>query len=222
MSPKSTLVLVAFLTLAGLALFAWAPELDLAVAGLFFKDGAFVAASTPAGDVWRRVFWDAPYAALAICLVGYVLRRSGRSMRGPDGRATIFLIATLALGPGLLLNGVLKEHTGRPRPVQTDQFGGDWTFRPYYRIDGACPSNCSFASGEAGTSAWTLAPALLAPTPARPYAVAAALALTAATGALRMAYGGHYLSDVTLAALFTILVVLGGYCWYARGGSRWI
>jgi membrane-associated phospholipid phosphatase len=220
--PKSVNIFVGLLTLACMALFALAPELDLNAARAFFQDGRFVAAFSPAGDGWRRVFWDAPYVVLAGFLVAWALRRMGRIEKGPDTRAVIFLAATLALGPGLLLNGLLKEGTGRPRPVFTEQFGGEWGFKPWYAITGECPTNCSFASGETGTSAWTLAPALLAPPPARPYAVAAALLLTLATGLLRMAFGGHYLSDVTLGALFTFLVVLAGYRWYSRGASRWM
>jgi len=132
----------------------------------------------------------------------------------------MFLILSLALGPGLLVNGVLKEHTGRPRPYFTEDFGGQWAFRPYYDFNGDCPTNCSFASGEASTAAWTLAPALLAPPTLRPYAVAAALLLTLATSLLRMFFGGHYLSDVTLAALFTFLIVLGCYRWYSRRSAN--
>jgi membrane-associated phospholipid phosphatase len=220
--PKSTTILAIIVTLLCMGLFALAPELDLAATRMFFRDGGFIAAFTPAGDGLRRAFWDAPYVVLAICLAAYALRRMGRIRRGPDGRAVIFLVVTLALGPGLLLNGALKEHTGRPRPVFTDQFGGEWAFRPWYDFRGECDTNCSFASGETGTSAWTLAPALLTPPPARPYAVAVALLLTLATGVLRVAFGGHYLSDVTLAALFTILIVLAGYRWYARGADRWM
>lgn len=222
MQPQSTNCLVIIITLVCMGLFALAPELDLSVARMFFRDGGFIGASSAAGDAARRVFWDAPYVVLAGCLAAYALRRMGRIRRGPDGRAVIFLVATLALGPGLLINGALKEHTGRPRPVFTDQFGGEWAFRPWYDFRGECDTNCSFASGETGASAWTLAPALLAPAPARGYAVAAALALTVATAALRAAFGGHYLSDVTLAALFTFLIVLAGYRWYSREANRWI
>ena len=169
-----------------MALFALAPELDLSAARVFFRGDHFIGVS-PVGDAFRRVFWDAPYVVLAGALAAYALRRMGRIRRGPDGRAVVFLIATLALGPGLLINGLLKEHTGRPRPVFTDQFGGEWAFRPWYDASGACESNCSFASGETATAAWTLAPALLTPPPARPYALGAALLLTLATALLRMA-----------------------------------
>ena len=39
-------------------------------------------------------------------------------------------------------------------------------------------------------------------------AVAAAMGVGAATGVLRMAFGGHFLSDVVFAALFTLLLVI--------------
>ena len=34
-----------------------------------------------------------------------------------SGRAIVFLIATLVLAPGLLVNILLKDHWGRPRPI---------------------------------------------------------------------------------------------------------
>ncbi len=221
MTPRSLQVFTIIFTLACLALFALAPEIDLVVARKFFHAGKFIGVSA-SGDAWRRLFWDTPYAILGFYAVAYVLRRTGRIARGPDGRAMVFLVASLALGPGLLINGVLKEHAGRPRPEFTENFGGPWTFRPYYDFRGACPTNCSFASGEAATAAWTLAPALLASPPIRPYAVAGVVVLTVATSVLRMSFGGHYLSDVTLAALFTFLIVLGLYRWYSRGSTHWI
>jgi membrane-associated phospholipid phosphatase len=221
LSQQSVQVSTILITLACLAIFALAPEIDVDVALLFFRDGHFGGGS-PVGDFWRRIFWDAPYVTLAGMIGAFVLRRTGRIKRGPDARAVVFLILSLALGPGLLVNGLLKEHTGRPRPEFTEYFGGPWAFRPYYDFSGDCPTNCSFASGEASTAAWTLAPALLAPPALRPYAVAAALLLTLATSLLRMIFGGHYLSDVTLAALFTFLIVLGGYRWYSRGSATFL
>lgn len=210
MKSPSALIFTAGMTLVFLALFAAAPEIDLIVAGRFFDAGHFVGRS-PSGEFWRRVFYDAPYVLLAGLLVAYVARLRGRIRRGPSSRAILFLVVSLALGPGLLVNGLLKEHSHRPRPEQTVEFGGPWRFRPYETFDGACRSNCSFVSGEVATSAWTLAPALLAPPPFRAAAVGAALLFTAATAVLRMAFGGHYLSDVVFAALFTWLIVLSLY-----------
>ena len=44
----------------------------------------------------------------------------------------IFLIATIAIGPGLIVNLGFKDHWHRPRPVHTQEFGGPDEFRPWY------------------------------------------------------------------------------------------
>jgi lipid A 4'-phosphatase len=199
-----------------LALFALWPQLDLDAAAFFYRSGQFIG-GTPTGDGFRRLFYDAPYVLLAALLIAALARKMGWIARGPNGRAVVFLLATLALGPGLLVNGVLKEISHRPRPEQTKDFGGPWVFQPYDSFAGQCRKNCSFVSGEAATAAWTLAPALLAPPPARVAAVAAAVLFTLATGLLRMAFGGHYLSDVLFGALFSFVIVLGSHLWYRRG-----
>lgn len=197
------------------AIFALWPQIDLSIAALFYRSGAFVGRGD-AGEHFRRFFYDAPYLLLGAFVLTAIAKKFGRVERGPGARAIVFLLATLALGPGLLVNGWLKEVSHRPRPEQTQEFGGPWAFQPYESFAGQCGHNCSFVSGETATAAWTLAPALLTPPPARIYAVAAALIFTLATGGLRMAFGGHYLSDVIFAALFTFIIVLGFYGWYRR------
>ena len=87
-----------------------------------------------------------------------------------------------------------------------DFHGGD-EFKPWYRLDGACKRNCSFVSGEAATGFWMVAPALLVPPPFRAPALAGALAFGAAASVLRLAFGGHYLSDVLLGGLIALLVI---------------
>jgi membrane-associated phospholipid phosphatase len=208
-----TLVLAAILVAIGV--FALWPGLDLWFAGGFFASGRFTG-RTATGEFWRQVFYYLPYLLLFGLLALALLKRLGCSANGPDRRAVLFLVGTLALGPGLLVNGVLKEVSHRPRPEQSQQFGGPWTFRPMVAFDGACQRNCSFVSGEVATAAWTLAPALLAPPAVKALAVAAALVFTAAVALLRMAFGGHYLSDALFAALFTLLIVLAGFRWYRR------
>jgi len=117
------------------------------------------------------------------------------------------MVLSLALGPGLLVNVGLKDHWHRPRPVQVTAFGGPDAFRPFDTRDGQCRRNCSFVSGEGSSSFWTVAPALLAPPPWRTLALGAALLFAAATGLLRMAFGGHFLSDTLFAALLTWFVI---------------
>jgi len=122
-------------------------------------------------------------------------------------RAIVFLIATMALGPGLVTNGVLKEHWGRSRPIDVKPFNGHETFVPWWDVRGDCPSNCSFVSGDVSGTAWLFAPAALAPPPWRPLAYAGAFVFTAAMGAIRIGMGGHFFTDAAFAGLFTFLII---------------
>ena len=124
-----------------------------------------------------------------------------------EARAALFLIATLALGPGLLTNVILKDHWGRPRPIDVHQFGGDYRFMPWWDPRGGCPDNCSFVAGEPSGAFWALAPAALAAPELQPVAYAAALAFGAGIGVLRIAAGAHFFSDVVFAGVFMYLVI---------------
>jgi membrane-associated PAP2 superfamily phosphatase len=129
-----------------------------------------------------------------------------------EARAALFLIATLALGPGILTNLVLKDHWGRPRPIDVQQFGGDYRFVPWWDPRGDCPNNCSFVAGEPSGAFWTLAPAALAPPPVQAVAYGAALVFGTALGGFRMAAGAHFFSDVVFAGVLMYLVI-----WTAHG-----
>jgi lipid A 4'-phosphatase len=127
------------------------------------------------------------------------------------GRAAVFLIVTLALGPGLVANIVLKEHWGRPRPIDVMQFGGAEHFVAWWNPYGDCAKNCSFVSGDVAGAMWTIAPAALTPLPWRPLAYAGAIGLTVVVALLRMAFGGHFVTDVFFAGFFTFLITWGVY-----------
>ena len=124
-----------------------------------------------------------------------------------SGRAIVFLISTLALGPGLLTNVILKDHWGRPRPIDVTQFGGDQHFVAWWDPRGDCPGNCSFVSGDVSGAVWTIAPAALVPPPWRAIAYGAALALGIGMAAVRMMAGGHFFSDTIFAGVFTFLII---------------
>jgi lipid A 4'-phosphatase len=123
------------------------------------------------------------------------------------GRAVVFLIATMILAPGIMANVALKEHWGRPRPIDVTQFGGNEHFVPWWDRHGDCPANCSFVSGDVAAGFWTLAPAALAPPQWRALAYGAAFALGMGMAALRMMTGGHFPSDVIFAGVFTYLII---------------
>ena len=195
------------LTALTLVIFALWPGLDLAVARFFF-DGVGFMGRDPVERLARGFFSDAPFVALAAYGALWLARRLGGSVAwAPTGRAMIFLIATMAIAPGLVVNLGFKDHWGRPRPYQTDQFNGPYPFRPWYDTDGGCVRNCSFVSGEASTGFWMVAPASVLPPPVRGPAIAGAFLFGAAASLLRVAFGGHYLSDVLLGGLVTLIII---------------
>jgi lipid A 4'-phosphatase len=195
-------------------IFAIYPDLDLKLAALFYdpatrsfplkKNGW--AALARDGAMW------ATWAMLAPAVVALVVKlvRPDRPLL-MSGRAIVFLIATLALSSGVLSNLVFKSHWGRPRPVVVRQFNtGEFLpldFVPWWDPRGGCAWNCSFFSGEGSAAFWTYAPAALAPPAWRPLAYAAATVFGMSTGVLRMAFGGHFFSDVAIAGLVTFLVI---------------
>jgi len=197
----------------GLA-FGLFPELDLKISGLFFDPGTgqfTLRDRVRLGELtWPVNLRDASMwivAALAIVPAIALAAKCllpGTRMRVP-ARAIVFLLASLALGPGLLVNSV--QHWARPRPVDVREFGGADRFVPWWDPRGDCPHNCSFVAGEASGAFWTLAPSALAPPPIRAFAYAAAVAFGAAVGILRIAFGSHFFTDVAFAGVFTFLIV---------------
>lgn len=210
-STRATAVSLAAVIMVALV-FLLRPDVDLHVASWFAVGQDRFVGQTPLGEALRRLFSWIPFAVFGLLVALCGLRRLGLGrLWGPSGLGVVFMATSLGLGPGLLVNTLLKDHSHRPRPYQVDVFGGDAPFRPFYRFDGACGRNCSFVSGEGSTGFWTVAPALLIPPPWRAVAVGAAIAFGTATSVLRMAFGGHFLSDSLFAGLFTWLVML--LCW---------
>ncbi|MGE4281157.1 MAG: phosphatase PAP2 family protein, partial [Magnetospirillum sp.] len=127
-------------------------------------------------------------------------------------RVTAYLLLSLALGPGLIVNLLLKENWGRPRPSTIRDFGGDNYFVPPLVLSNQCDGNCSFSSGHGALGFWPVAVALLVPPPWRGAALAAALAFGVMVGFVRIAQGGHFFSDV----VFSAVVVVGVNLWLYR------
>src|SRR5579862_1083170 len=194
---------------AVIVLLAFLPHFDLAIASGFYHDGHFIADGYVA-SIARDTARILPFATLAVLSLLHLAGKRGwiDARLAPSARSIMFLVLSLALAPGLVVNVALKDHVHRPRPIQIREFGGSFDFQPYARWSGACPRNCSFPSGETAAAFWTAAPASLAPLPWRPVLVVAALLFGSGTGLLRMATGHHFLSDVMFAALITLAIIL--------------
>jgi lipid A 4'-phosphatase len=209
MNRTGLLIALALAAAIGL-LFGVDPALDLALERPFFDPtaGGFWGGFNPRLNLLRDLSRLAVTLLVAPAILAVVVKlvRPRRPML-IRGRAALLLLATLALGPGILTNVLLKSHWGRPRPIDIVAFGGDQHFVPWWDPRGECPDNCSFVAGEPSGAFWTLAPAALVPPPWRALATAAALAFGAGLGLVRMAGGGHFFTDVAFAGVFTFGVI---------------
>jgi membrane-associated phospholipid phosphatase len=125
----------------------------------------------------------------------------------------------LVLGPGLLVNGILKPNWHRPRPVQVTEFGGQLPYADWWKPGCTkCPGEPlssrgkpfpkrSFPSGEAASSTWLFAPAMVVPPPWRIPAYVGAAVLAVGISLARLAAGAHFLSDILIAGLLTLIVI---------------
>jgi lipid A 4'-phosphatase len=207
---KTAFLLSCALSIAVLAWLAADPGIDLAIAAWFHGQDGF-SGQDEAARFARSFFNVFPFVVAGVYLLLYLAKRRGVwRFWAPSGAGVIFVIATFAMGPGVIVNLGFKDHAHRPRPVHVTQFGGADEFKPWNRFDGACVTNCSFASGEASEGFWMIAPALEAPAPLRGPLVAGAVLYGAATSWLRMAFGGHFLSDVVAGELISVLVIAAG------------
>jgi lipid A 4'-phosphatase len=212
---RTGLFIALAITIVIALLFGIYPELDLKFAALFYDP---VTQSFPlkrdeaaafARDAAMWIAWGLALPAIVAFVIK--LMRPDRPLL-MSGRAVVFLLVTLILAAGVLTNLGFKSHWGRPRPVVVTQFSGPQEFVPWWDPRGSCTRNCSFFSGEGATAFWTYAPAALTPPAWRPLAYVAATLFGVTTSVLRMAFGGHFFTDVATAALVTFLLI-----WLAHG-----
>lgn len=192
------------------AVFTIFPDIDLWMSGLFYRpDGGFYLK-----DAWWAVaIYDSiPIIAITVG-VGSLLFLIANLVRkrqiGPlSNRFLLFLLAALAVGPGLVVNAGFKDNWGRARPRDVAEFSGEKHFTPALQPTDQCERNCSFVAGHPSVVFWLAALGFAVAARKRRnriFAAAAALGLVAGFG--RIVQGGHFLSDVIFSGLAVFAVV---------------
>jgi lipid A 4'-phosphatase len=193
-------------------LFAIWPSVDIWASRLFVQaDGSFWLSKNVLAEEVRMPIWFASVAlaALAAAMLGFSLLH-GATARMP-WRLWAFITCLYVIGPGLLVNVLLKQNWGRARPVMVEAFGGDKLFTPPFEIAGQCSNNCSFVSGEAASAAVMVIVlavffANVGPRQWRRVVFVALGALFVIASGMRVASGRHFLSDVVFAGLFMLII----------------
>jgi membrane-associated PAP2 superfamily phosphatase len=128
-------------------------------------------------------------------------------------RPALFLVLVAAIGPGLLVNVVFKDHYGRPRPREVQELGGEDRFLPVW-VKGHDPQAKSFPCGHCSMGFYLSTPYLVLRRRRRAAALAflvSGIGFGFALGAARMMAGGHFLSDVVWSGGMVWLVALALY-----------
>lgn len=204
--------------LAGLALllaalFVAVPGLDLAASGLFYR-GPGAGFILDRDSAWLTL----PYRGLprlgqltvlilALLWLGSFIPRLTRLR--PHRVLFGFLLAAALVGPVLIVDIGLKDHSGRARPVNVQPFGGAKTFTPAFVPTDQCRKNCSFVSGHVATASFLMAFGWLAAPAVRRRWLVAGLGAAGFFTLVRMSPGGHFLSDCLFA-------------WFAVYFSLWL
>lgn len=199
---RSRLLWLLFLLSA--AFFVLFPEVDLKVSALFFEQGFHLKGSPWENLLYKSVDYLLIATVVTVLTLYLVNRVSGRQLGGINGRKTLYLLLVLVIGAGIIVNLVLKNHSGRARPLYVVEFNGSQQFTPAFRFADQCSRNCSFSSGHSAGAFFFLALALL-------YRRHKPLLLAAFTyGSLvslaRIAAGGHFLSDCVTS--FFIMAII--------------
>jgi len=181
------------------AIFLIWPSIDLTVASNYYDNGRFIYADNGFVRFIYLVFAKIHivYLLLFIVAISICSRKRWFAWR----KRWIFLLLCLLIGPGILVNLVLKDNSvGRPRPQHITQFGGADQFTPVFHYSGACDKNCSFVSGHAAIGFYLMAVAWVRQ---RRIWIAYGVILGSLVGFVRILQGGHFLSDVIFAGWFT-------------------
>lgn len=194
------------LPIAAMAILApFSPWLDLAISHYFYDPHHTFETSS-----WHAFIYDyGTIPAIVTGVIGVILFFC--SLYIPEWqkwrKSGLILMLTTLIGSFLVVNVILKDHWGRPRPKQVIEFGGAQTFRPFYKpnfFNQPEPSK-SFPCGHCAQGFYFFAIILVGKRLKSLATFLIGLSLTIVLGLLlswtRIAQGGHFFSDVLMSAL---------------------
>jgi len=196
---RLTLTMVVSMVFFALLFTLW-PQLDLATSAAFFSDGHF---NGEKSALVMALYGGIPVMSkgiiislfVALFLFCFIRSEKGRQRRAQAG----YLLVALALGPGLLIDVVLKDNWGRARPAKVSEFGGQSHFTPAMVPSRECDNNCSFVSGHASAGFYVVSLGFLGGAVARRRWTLIGMVAGGIFGLARVSQGGHFLSDVVFS-----------------------
>jgi len=198
--------------LVGLTYWGEANNFDLRFSAEFFtEENEWFLAETPP---WNWLYEYGVIPGILVSILSFFTWIYSRTNKKLAILRPYFLICALTpiIASALLVNVVLKDHTGRPRPREIKQFSGNWEYLPALQT-GIPGRGHSFPCGHCSI-AFTLTSGVVFWRHSRKFAISS-LSLGLVFGILmsiaRIVQGGHFITDamwslgvvwLTLTALY--------------------
>lgn len=206
------------------------PYLDIVTSNLFYKPGRGFINNALFDFIFR--YGEFIGLSLGIFASIFLLLSFLKPILKKWRYGAMTIVLSLFLGPGLIINSTLKDHWGRPRPRQIENFGGNYLYRPFWQpnFKHGVEAQKSFPSGHVAMGFYFLSLYIVGRRTKNKMLIYSAICLTIVLSSAliitRLAQGGHFLSDVLASPIlvwYSILIVdkftwavWGRYCLPAR------
>jgi len=199
-------ILVQLLFLILLTLIISSLDLDMKIQQRFYQENRWYLAKV---QPWKWLYHSGTYPAAILSAIALVIFFVSFQVHKiiPYRRYASLLLLTVIIGPGLFINGVFKDHWGRPRPRNVLEFGGKMEFREIWE-PGTPGSGKSFPCGHSSMGFVFIAVYYYFKNRHKLTAysfLGGSLIYGTLIGIARMIQGGHFASDVLWSAGFTYI-----------------
>jgi lipid A 4'-phosphatase len=188
-------------------------NLDIQIQDHFFKveTGWFLKSSQP----WLFLYDFGNLPALILSVASLILLSVSFFKLSLTKYRKIFIFMTIvmAIGPGLLVNSILKDNWGRPRPRDIIEFGGNYNYEKVLEIDPDSKGK-SFPCGHASMGFYLMTLFFIFRKNRKLIAyffLFIGLIYGGLIGLARIVQGGHFASDVIWAGGLVYLVATAAY-----------
>jgi membrane-associated PAP2 superfamily phosphatase len=198
---RSELIILIILWCLTFILF-FATNLDIEIMRYFYIDGKWPVQYQP---LWGFFYHASPIFAgiIAIGSIAFIIFASINAKYTKYRIHALFILLSLALGAGLTVNAILKDHWGRPRPRQIREFNGNYNYTKPFVI-GSETEGKSFPCGHSSVG-FTYGVLWFIFRRKNKYiaitSLFGAIILGTLIGTGRMAAGGHFPSDVVWSGI---------------------
>jgi len=184
-------------------IFVLFPQIDLYTSNLFYNGKDFYLNGSKFEELFYYSVKPTVIASIVVPLFIFIYNLIGKkNILQINAKVMLYIILVVGIGPGLIVNVILKDNWGRPRPHQIVQFGGKMKFSPAFIP--TKQEGYSFSCGH-GAAAFSLIGFALLATKRRKFWMSLALSYGILVSVARIIAGGHFLSD-TITSFFIVWI----------------